>query len=215
LPVMECRIVGKGKQWGRFRMAEIVKTVKHYKALSSLQIAEIFFKTVDKKYRYEKCNKVLKVLAKRGEFKRDRLFDQFIYHTYSRWSTHIEDIVKLNNVLLNLKLANFEKLISCNIQERIELNKNFMVVDAVLEIKNNFNKQKTTYFVEYEDAYDFNKISNYEKLYLQFEGKSQIVVIGENENIKRHCQKVVDRENRYNLPFRVTSYDEAVKGFFR
>lgn len=208
---VECRKVGIGKQWGRFRMAEIVKTVKHYKALSSVQIAEIFFKTVDKKYRYDKCNKVLKTLVDRGQLKRYRLLDQFIYHSYSRWSTHLEDIVKLNNILLNLKVASFEKLVSCNIQERIELYKNFIVVDAVLVIKNNFKQEKTTYFIEYEDDYDFKKVSNYERLYLQFEGKSQIVIIGENENIKNHCQKIIDRDNRYNLPFKVISYNEAIE----
>lgn len=196
-------------------MVEIVRTVKHFKAMSTFQIAETFFKTVKLKYRYEKCNKVLKILVDRGELKRYRQFDQFIYHTYNRWSTHIQDIVKLNNILFSLKLANFEKLISCNIQERIELNKNFIVVDAILKIKNNSNREITTYFIEYEDDYDFSKVSNYERLYLQFEGKSKIVVIGENKNIKEHCQKIIDRDNKYNLPFRVLSYDEAMKDFFK
>jgi len=195
-------------------MTEIVRTVKHFKALSSIQIAEIFFKTVNKKYRYQKCDKILKILTERGELKRYRYFDQFIYHSYNRRSTHIEDIVKLNNVLLNIRLAGFERLLSCNVQERIELGRDFMVVDATMETANSFSKEKTTYFIEYEDNYDFNKIANYEKLYLRFEGKSQIIVVGENDKIKKHCQKVIDRDNRYNLPFKVISYDEAMKDFF-
>lgn len=213
--MLECKKMGTGKQWGKYRMDEIVRTVKHFKALSSHQIAEIFFKTVDKKYRYEKCNKILKMLTDKGELKRYRCFDQFIYHTYSRRSTHIEDIVRLNNVLLNIRLANFEKLLSCNVQERVGLGKNFMVVDAVAEIMNNFSKEKTTYFIEYEDNYDFDKMANYEKLYLRFEGKSQIVVIGESDKIKKHCQKVIGRDNRYNLPYRVISHDEAIRDFFK